>query len=380
METIIQSHPAVKGAVIAGAGRFQSSLLVETTVSPKEDTEREKLLDEIWPTVEKANKESPSHGRIHRDMVLFATADRPLPRAGKGTVIRQAALDLYITELEALYGASGTSITSVTGTEQFSDAKEAARSIIHRSTGIDITGVAADANLFDLGLDSLQVTAIVKEANKYLRGLGKPPAMQASLVYRQPTPEGLTSLLEALCEGQKAPEITSESDEEKMQALYNQHTAELPVNGWDPEPQEPGKACVLLTGSTASLGSYILDSLVARDDVACIYCLNRGNDSFERQQESQAAKGLAPPPADKVTCLGGADLSRPYLGLPAQEYKRLLSDITLIIHNAWQVDFNLPLAAFASHVDGVRRLVDLAAHSRFGAGLMFISSIGAVSE
>ncbi|KAG8165060.1 hypothetical protein KVR01_005335 [Diaporthe batatas] len=380
METIIQSHPAVKGAVIGGAGRFQSSLLVETTEPPKDDTEREKLLEDIWHTVEKANKESPSHGRLHRDMVLFTTADRPLPRAGKGTVIRQAALDLYVTELEALYGASGATTTAGLGVGQYSDAKEAARSIITRTTDIDSACVPADANLFDLGLDSLQVTAIVKETNKYLVGLGKPAAMQASLVYRHPTLEALISLIEALCEGQKAPEMAPEADEEKMQILYDLHTAELPINTRAPEPQEPGKACVLLTGSTGSLGSYILDSLIARSDVAHIYCLNRGTESFERQSKSQAAKGLAPLHADKVTCLGGADLSRPYLGLPVQEYKQLLSKVTLIVHNAWQVDFNLPLAAFASHVGAVRRLVDLAAHSRFGAGVMFISSIGAVAE
>lgn len=380
METIIQSHPAVNGAVIAGAGRFQSSLLIESIEPPKDDPERQRLLEEIWSTVEKANKESPSHGRIHRDMVLFTTADRPMPRAGKGTVIRKATLDLYASEIEALYGASGANITSGAGAGQYSNAKDAARSIISRTTGIDLAEVPADANLFELGLDSLQVTAIVKETNKYLTELGKPAAMQASLVYRHPNLEALVSVFEALCEGQKAPEMTFETDEGKMQALYDLHTADLPINGRAPEPQEPGKACVLLTGSTGSLGSYILDSLIATDDVARIYCLNRGTDSFERQQKSQAAKGLAPLPAGKVRCIDGADLSKAYLGLPVQEYKKLISEVTLVVHNAWQVDFNLPLAAFASHVGAVRRLVDLAAHSRFGAGVLFVSSIGAVAE
>lgn len=380
METIIQSHPAVNGAVIAGAERFQSSLLVETIEPPKDDSERQRLLEEIWPTVEKANKESPSHGRVHRDMVLFTTADKPMPRAGKGTVIRKATLDLYASEIEALYGASGANTTSGASAGQHSDAKDAARSIISRTTSIDLAEVPADANLFEMGLDSLQVTAIVKESNKYLTKLGKPAAMQASLVYRHPNLGALVTVFEALCEGQKAPELTFETDEEKMQALYDLHTADLPINGRAPEPQEPANACILLTGSTGSLGSYILDSLIARDDVARIYCLNRGTDSFERQQKSQAAKGLAPLPAGKVRCIDGADLSRAYLGLPVHEYERLLSEVTLVVHNAWQVDFNLPLAAFAGHVGAVRRLVDLAAHSRCGAGILFVSSIGAVAE
>lgn len=381
METIVQSHPAVTGAVIAGTQRFQSSLLVETREPPKDDSERERLLDEIWHAVEKANKESPSHGRLHRDMVLFTTADRPMPRAGKGTVIRQATLDCYASEIEALYGTRGANTTiSGRGGGQYADAQDAARSIIGKTTSIDLAEVPADANLFELGLDSLQVTAIVKETNKYLMELGKPPAMQAPLVYRHPSLEALVSVFERLCKGQEALEMSTETDEEKMQTVYDVHTADLPINGRLPEPQEPGKACVLLTGSTGSLGSYILDSLIARDDVAQVYCLNRGIDSLERQQKSQAAKGLAPLPAGKVRCIDAADLSRAHLGLPVQEYTRLLSQVTLVVHNAWQVDFNLPLAAFAGHVGGVRRLVDLAAHSRFGAGILFVSSVGAVAE
>jgi thioester reductase-like protein len=380
METIIQSHPAVNGAVIAGVERFQSSLLVETKEPPKDDTEREKLLEEIWPTVEKANKESPSHGRLHRDMVLFTNVDRPMPRAGKGTVIRQATLDLYATEIEVLYRTSGANTTSGCGSGQYSSVKDAARSIVSRTASIDLAEVPADANLFELGLDSLQVTAIVKETNKYLMGLGKPAAMSAPLVYRHPSLEALVSVFEALCEGKEVPERASETDEERMQTLYDLHTADLPMNGRAPEPQEPGKACVLLTGSTGSLGSYILDSLIARDDVARIYCLNRGTNSFERQQKSQAAKGLAPLPVGKVRCIDAADLSRAYLGLPVQEYKRLLNEVTLVVHNAWQVDFNLPLASFTGHVGAVRRLVDLAAHSRLGVSVLFVSSVGAVAE
>lgn len=105
MESTIQAHPAVSGVVVCGAGRFQSSLLVEAAnSSPTVDgTQRARVLDDIWPTVQRANKEAPSHGRIHRDMVLFTSPDKPMPRAGKGTVQRKATVDLYAAELEVLY-------------------------------------------------------------------------------------------------------------------------------------------------------------------------------------------------------------------------------------------------------------------------------------
>jgi hypothetical protein len=35
-------------------------------------------------------------------MILFASRDKPLPRAGKGTVMRKAAIDLYAPEIEAM--------------------------------------------------------------------------------------------------------------------------------------------------------------------------------------------------------------------------------------------------------------------------------------
>lgn len=135
----------------------------------------------------------------------------------------------------------------------------------------------------------------------------------------------------------------------------------------------------MLTGSTGSLGSYILDTLATNKKVSKVYCLNRGPGSFERQQKSQAAKGLAPLAKDKVVCLD-ADLSKSRFGLSADEYKSLLHDTTDIIHNAWQVDFNLSVESFTSQSAGVRRLVDFSVHARFGPGIFFVSSISAVGN
>lgn len=101
--------------------------------------------------------------------------------------------------------------------------------------------------------------------------------MRASLGYRHPSLAALVSVFGALCEGQQAPGITPEKDEEKMQTLYDLHTAGLPINGRAPEPQEPEKAL-----HPPALGSYILDSLIASDDITRIYCRNHGTDMLER--------------------------------------------------------------------------------------------------
>lgn len=60
------------------------------------------LLTVFRPTVKAANTLVAVHARIRKDMVLIAHAERPLPRSGKGTVIRQRALTLYADEIEQL--------------------------------------------------------------------------------------------------------------------------------------------------------------------------------------------------------------------------------------------------------------------------------------
>lgn len=142
MESIIQSRPDVKGAVICGVGRFQSSLLIEAVKPPTSEVEQAQLLASIWPSVQIANIESPSHGRIHRDMILFTTADKPMPRAGKGTVQRQATLDLYAAEIEALYEINSV-LDNRKPRNQFSNPAEAVKSIVNAATNNELTEVSS---------------------------------------------------------------------------------------------------------------------------------------------------------------------------------------------------------------------------------------------
>ncbi|KAL8928039.1 MAG: hypothetical protein Q9172_001094 [Xanthocarpia lactea] len=54
----------------------------------------------------------------------------------------------------------------------------------------------------------------------------------------------------------------------------------------------------------------------------------------------------------------------------------LLGDVTHIVHNAWEVNFNLPLASFEiPHLLGVRQFIDFSARSAYGASILFISSV-----
>jgi len=55
------------------------------------------------PIVEEANKVAPSFSRLYKEFILFASKGKPLPRAGKGTVMRKAALNAYSKEIDEMY-------------------------------------------------------------------------------------------------------------------------------------------------------------------------------------------------------------------------------------------------------------------------------------
>ena len=108
IEATVSAHPKVHSAIITGQGRFQASLLVEPKDQfyPSTTAEKEELLVELLPSINRANQDCPAYGRILKDFVIFTTLDKPMPRAGKGTVQRYATLRLYADELKALYDYS----------------------------------------------------------------------------------------------------------------------------------------------------------------------------------------------------------------------------------------------------------------------------------
>ncbi|KAH7009834.1 hypothetical protein EDB80DRAFT_838775 [Ilyonectria destructans] len=198
METIISSSPVVSAALVTGAGRFQSSLLVEAIKPYTNEAEKTELLDTIWKSVQIANKESPSHGRIHRDMMTLTTAKKPMMRAGKGTV-------------------------------QLHSVPDTIKHIVTAVTGIEFNSRIAEADFFELGTDSLQVTLIARQINQFLSARGRPQSLDVRTVYRNSSVAALTALVSALSEG-KRPTDSDESGEQKMQRLYDHYSANMPVS------------------------------------------------------------------------------------------------------------------------------------------------------
>ena len=138
-------------------------------------------------------------------------------------------------------------------------------------------------------------------------------------------------------------------------------------------PQKP--YTVILTGSTGSMGSYMLDVLVNDPNVSHIYCLNRAKDGEKRQEQSSESRGLPASWQMRAVHFLHADLSEPHFGLDDRHYNELLQHTSYIIHNQWQVDFNLSLSSFEPHIRGVRRFIDFCAESKNNPPILFTSTI-----
>ncbi len=134
---------------------------------------------------------------------------------------------------------------------------------------------------------------------------------------------------------------------------------------------------VILTGSTGSLGTYILATLqqLPRDKVAKVYCLNRSKDGREKQNAALTLRGIPPLRDDRFIFLE-AKYDSPRFGLSSGIFNQLLAEATVIIHNAWPVNFVLPGEHFRPSLIGLRNFLRFSYDSIHHPPLLFVSSLG----
>ena len=384
MEDMIGKHPDVEAVLIAGQARFRTALLVEAKNPSMTTDQQDKLRQSLWPFMTEANQKCPSHGRLSRDLVLFTHLAKPFVRSLKGSIQRRLTLSRYEKELNAMYdGANGSLGWSPEGLfgHTAGSLSNWLQIIIKRITDWD---VEAASDLFSLGMDSLQVVKLVKEINSALVQMGSPEKISSKTIYSSSTLENIASEVNRIIVMENPRKARQSSrghdDVEGMKALLSKAIQGLPINSPRvSKAPSPAQMCIMLTGSTGFIGSYIFSGLLASPKVGKIYCVNRSVNAEEHQRAGQAAKALcAEWPSSRVEFLTCA-LGQENLGLDVERYDELLCNVTHIVHNAWVVDFNLSLDSFGDQqVTGVLELVRFAAKSKFVARLNFVSSISAV--
>ena len=203
MEQHIVSHlPEIRAALVVGAQRFQAALLIEPTDFERQLTpsERGAFIERFWPTIEDANKQAPSHARILRSHVIFTNPQRPMLRAGKGTVHRSGTLLLYKDDIDSLYADADTISTKDNGVECITgDLNHDNVSRFIRESISSITGwkTADDKNdFFTLGMDPLHSLMIVRRIKQGL----EMPTVAPSTIYANPSVCALTNAILRLSE------------------------------------------------------------------------------------------------------------------------------------------------------------------------------------
>lgn len=375
MEEIISAHPLVSRAIVVGQGRFQSAALVEPDWSAWNGGQ-DAFIDEIWAVVKKANESAPGYAHLMKDHIGLSSPFKPFKLTPKGTIQRRVVVSDYADEIEDLYRSSGQG-----DVEQIAKAATQNDVATYITTTVSniltVPTIEMNVDIFALGLDSLQTLRlgqILQGALQSARPDLAAAAFNSQQLYSHPTIAQLAGYVHNLLQGQDSPPAPAliESDEDRAARL-----AEL-VGKYSNDLGE--SHAVILTGSTGSLGSYLLHELLRDRSVSKIYCLNRSADAAARQLQSLHEKGLAtfnqfPHYVEFLPASFGAER----LGLDEAKYDELLQDVDTIIHNAWKVNFNHRVEAFEEpHIEGVRRLVDFSIASEKTAHIHFISSISTI--
>ncbi|KAJ6568449.1 putative nonribosomal peptide synthetase [Mycena sp. CBHHK59/15] len=391
IENIVMSSPYVIGTVMFGREREQAGILIETISSLQIDVQNAnkvaELRNKLWPLIEEANKIAPAFSRIFKEMILFTSANKPLPRAGKGTVMRKAAVDVYAPEIDALYnvvGEKSNADDSIKPPALWNVPNIRGWLIQLAADLTNASDILPDVDLFHQGFDSLSATflrlrilgAIRSSKETRVQKLGG--NITQNLVYSYPTIFQLSDFLDGLITSGTSGD-TGVDAKELIEAMVIKHTLGLvrPIAS----PSNTGNpAVVLLTGSTGSLGSQILASLLSNNRVVKVYAFNRPSSSSsalaQRHSNVFKERGL------DTALLGSSKLilvegqtDQTDLGLKSDLYNEMRDSVTLIIHNAWKLDFNMSLASFEPHIRGTRHLVDFALSSPQYPRFLFTSSI-----
>ncbi len=381
MEVTLMSHPLVKGAMVVGRSKFQPAALIDLAIEPpKGAKQRHQLVERLLPVIAEANEHAPGHGKLDGYHILFATPNKPIHYLGQGKIQRYHTQKLYEKDIEELYRSADdaseqfgfSNLPRLDFGSQGSVAQWLKKLIAQIA---NVQGLDMNQDLFEAGIDSLQVIRMARELRLQARrmGLGKADTEEfpPNTIYSNPTLSQLTAFIlrqadinssvnhhiNAHVSGHVEDHInghfdthakghvnghvnnpindhfnghTKDSTSETMRVLLNAYANSLPYSSQTSPPPSTENMTVVLSGSTGSVGSYLLEALYHQKNVSHIICLNRSSNAAEKHKQTGPKRGLTPLSSDRVEFLQ-ANLSQPQLGLETSVYERMLETVTHVI-------------------------------------------------
>lgn len=386
IEGTIKQNPLVQEAVVVGVGKAIPGLLVFRSEESKGLSDEE-YFDSIWPTIQNANSRAEKYSQVTRSMVTILSHDAPCPRTDKGSIIRVQVYMKHAEVIENMYtsldkGEGGTLELDIPATEAH------LMKLCQEEVGLSISD--ADIDLFNAGVDSLKAIHLRRLILRDFK-VANSSAISHNVVFETGS---IARLATHICAVQSGRQTDAQDEVSQMPqliekySLFSQHTPSLesvieksvvclPLI---PMPHVPLFLIFdqILTGATGSIGAHILVTLLEDDSISKIYCLTRRTSPKDAILNTLSQKDLLVPAskAQKIIALNSA-LDKTNLGIDEDTFHKMQQSVSLIIHSAWPVNFNLPLSAFEPHIKGLHNLTQfsLSVDQPSPAVLLFCSSI-----
>ncbi|OQD82866.1 hypothetical protein PENANT_c019G05982 [Penicillium antarcticum] len=374
IEGCIKQHPLVHEAVVVGLGKAAPGLLIlRAPESEVEHATDDEYLNHIWPIIQEANSHAETFARISRDLVAILPSDAKFPRTDKGSMIRAKVYQQHEGLIESLFlkenQLEGKLELDIAETESLllQMAREELR--------ISISG--ATANFFSEGVDSLKAIhfrRLILQRFKFQQS----HIPTQNVIFDAGSISQLAQHIHTLQNGNKIASknsaISVMTDLIEKYSAFQRHQPRQEVY--------PNTTSVLLTGATGSIGAHTLFELLNDDSISTIYCLTRRVSSLETVINALVEKDLYISPEQMTKIIAfNSSLDKPGFGLSLEEdmIKHMLDSVSLIIHTAWPVNFNLPVSQFEPHIQGLYNLIQfsLSVHRPEPAVMMFCSSVSA---
>lgn len=247
--------------------------------------------------------------------------------------------------------------------------------IIANILNVSPSRILCDVSIFDLGIDSLNS---IELADTLSRSFGA--QLSATDLYSLLTVQTIVSHLSPGRRGTLNRNVT-QFDVDQLVQTYGAPFDNVSSSFGKSSEFEctDRERTVLLTGGNGKLGCHILNRLLLDPSNILIVCLVRG-EAWDRLSSAYGQHGYdlrlfsAAKFSGRLKVYRTTNLDDKMLGCSRGEYDHLLESVDIIMHTAWRLDFNLPVAGFEDCLSGTRNLAELSVHCSKKVSYFFISS------
>lgn len=338
------SSKYINTALALGHSKPCVSLLVE--LHEQYDPESEDIRAEVWNVVQSINSKYPGHSQIMKSMIRVLPKGEKLPVTPKGNVKRKEAMQLYEKYIDQFY-VEDTPATTSSGFSHEA-VGEYIRNILASLSNTPITDIHNWTTLYDLGIDSRLALSLRASLTSHF---SRPISL--STIFENPSISKLMSYFTHPLSRSNSPLPPEQvSSIETVHRIIQKLESEF--KSWPPRSTTsfpPIKTeTILLTGSSGSLGTGLLTTLSASEQVEKIYAMVRGPKHLAKLKKALESRKLDSSILDiekggKIEVVNFS-MQDPLLGLDLEKYSELANNVTVVVQNAWKMDFNLGVEEF----------------------------------